>query len=140
MAQVAFAVQAIRELEGAGDVGPSAEARPVAFDRRDGDLRATAAERSRVLRERNHARSLREGHEPDEIVGPARLDALLDLGACVLERRVRDAVAHVDEIDGADLLRGRCSRQAREPEREHRHERDAEHERHRPLRDGQVGE
>ena len=80
----------------------------------------------RLVAERDHARALGEGDEAHEVVLAARVDPALDLGARVLERRVRDAVAHVDEVDGAHLLRRRRAREARQAEREHADEGDAE--------------
>ena len=119
---------------------PSPAASPPALGRaRRGEI--VALDRAgllRVVRDRHHARAAGERDHANERVVRLRVEALLDLGARVLEARVGDGVGDVDEVDGAHLLRRRGPRQSREPEREQRDEGRAEDHADHPLRDRQI--
>ncbi len=132
-AQVPFGVEAVRELQGAGDVRRGAQAGAVALDDRGGGL-ARADQADRLLGEGDHARALGERHQADEVVLRAGVEGLLQGGPRVVERRVGNAVADVDEVHRADLLRRRRAREPREAQREHGDERDAQRQREHPLR------
>ena len=75
-----------------------------------------------------------------EVVLRARVEGFLQRRTRVDEGGVGDAVAHVDEVDGAHLLRRRGAGEARKTERQRPDEADPQQHREHPLRDRQVGE
>ncbi len=115
---------AVGELHRAREIGGGAEAgalRALRIGGGGGGVDVVTLERGRLLRvvrDGDDARPLRERDDTNERIGRLGVEALLDLGARVLDGGVGDGLGHVDEVDGADLLRRRGAREPREPQRQ----------------------
>ncbi len=131
--QIALGIEPVRELQRARDVRSGSE--PGAVSRDEGCPLGGA-----TLVDRNDPRPLRERDEAKKVILGTRFDRLLQLRAGVVQPGVRDAVAHVDEIHRAQLLRRRRPRQTREPERDHGDERETQKHREHALRERKVGQ